>query len=305
MSSPANAASAIAAPGEFHYRVDRPAAGLFPGAHRSRQGEAGFEFLGHVPLPQARDARRVDLLASLRDPFGQWQVRVHAQRGTVPVWLLADLSASMGFEGARPKLETLAKLAAAVARSAHRHGDAFGFVGADARLRVDLLRPCTRQRGIEHELAAALRGLSFDSGQARDAGGLLEAQRWLGRRRALVFVASDFHLPDRLIHALFDSLSGHQVVPVVLWDAAEFSLPAPTAGWLGSAFGQMLWPLADPETGGTRLVWGRRATRERWASLAQRRREALLALCASHRLRPVFLEQGFDADALNAHFLGA
>ncbi|RZT93815.1 DUF58 domain-containing protein [Rivibacter subsaxonicus] len=295
MSTPAGTA-----PGEFHYRVDRAAAGLFPGAHRSRQGESGFEFRGHVPLPQARDARRVDLLASLRDPFGQWQVRVHAQRGTVPVWLLADLSASMGFEGVRSKLETLADLAAAVARSAHRHGDGFGFIGADASLRTDLLRPCTRQRGIGYELAATLRGLSFGTGSARDAGGLLEAHRWLGRRRALVFVASDFHLPDRLVRALFDSLSGHQVVPVVLWDAAEFSLPAPAAAWLG----QLLWPLVDPETGRTRLVWGRRATREHWASLAQRRREALRDLCAPHRLRPVFLEHGFDADALNAHFLG-
>ena len=287
-------------PREFHYRADRPVSGLFPGAHRSPSHGAGFEFCGHVPLAKARDARRVDLLASLRDPFGQWQVRVHAQRTALPVWLLADLSASMGFEGVRRKPDTLAELVLSVARSAHRHGDRFGFAGADHELRAEWLRPASRRRGVEIELAAALRERTAPSPDACDAMGLLDASRWLGRQRALVFVASDFHWPADFIDALLASLAAHQVVPVVLWDAAEFELPAPRAGRLG----QLLWPLTDPETGRSRLVWARRATRERWQGLAERRRELLRTQFARHRLRPVFMDQGFDADALSAHFVG-
>jgi Protein of unknown function DUF58 len=284
---------------EFHYRADRPAEGLFPGAHRSHAAGAGLELRGHVPLPQARDARRVDLLASLRDPFGQWQVRVHAQRSALPLWVLADLSASMAFQGERRKLDGLAELLLSAARSAHRHGDRFGFAGADHELRTEWLLPASRRRGAELELAAALRAL-VPSGQAGDARGLLDAHRWLGRQRALVLLVSDYHLPDRFIDELLDSLAMHQVVPVVLWDAAEFELPAARRGRLG----QLLWPLVDMETGRSRLVWARRATRERWQGLAQRRREALRARFARHRLRPAFMERGFDADALSAHFLG-
>ena len=58
-------------PEEFHYRIDAPARGHFPGHHRSRRGESGFEFRSHALLVDAPDPRRLDLHASLRDPFGQ------------------------------------------------------------------------------------------------------------------------------------------------------------------------------------------------------------------------------------------
>ena len=93
---------------ELHYRIPGAAVGLFPGHHRSRSGDSGFEFRGHALLQDAPDVRRLDLHASLRDPFGGWLVRLHSLRKAVPVALVADLSASMGFEGAQRKLDMLA-----------------------------------------------------------------------------------------------------------------------------------------------------------------------------------------------------
>ena len=60
--------AAATTPAAFHYRLNLPASGHFPGAHRSPRGDTGMEFRTHVPLQQANDARRLDIHASLRDP---------------------------------------------------------------------------------------------------------------------------------------------------------------------------------------------------------------------------------------------
>lgn len=112
---------------ELHYRLGGTATGVLPGHHRSRSGDTGFEFRGHAALQDAPDVRRLDLHASLRDPFGGWRVRLHSQRKAIPVTLVADLSASMAFEGAQRKLDVLADFAESLAWSAWRTGDSFGF----------------------------------------------------------------------------------------------------------------------------------------------------------------------------------
>ena len=132
---------------EFHYRVGRPVTGHFPGHHRSRRGDSGLEFRGHASLLDAPDARRLDLHASLRDPFGNWLVRVHSQRKAIPVTLVADLSASMGFEGARRRLDVVADFVESLAQSAWRTGDSFGFLGCDETVREDLQLAQTRAGG--------------------------------------------------------------------------------------------------------------------------------------------------------------
>ncbi|MGA0610959.1 DUF58 domain-containing protein [Caldimonas sp. KR1-144] len=286
---------------EFHYRTLRPAAGHFPGAHRSSRGETGFEFRGHLPLQDAPDARRIDLRASLRDPHEQWLVRVHSQRMTVPVYLIADLSASMAFEGARRKLDVLGDFARALAYSAARHGDAFGFVGCDRGIREDLLLPLTRARGAGLDLGDRLRRLAdrggLDAARAHGAQGLALAHRHLRRTRALVFLASDFHFGAALLERVLDSLAMHEVVPVVIRDEAEYALPD------GGALGHALAWARDPETGERRLLWSRPALRARWADLQARSRAHLQAQLREHRLRPLFLEQGFRAEAVTAYFV--
>lgn len=273
---------------EFHYRVRHPAGGHTPGAHRSRRGDSGLEFRGHVPLVDASDLRRIDLHASLRDPLGQWQVKVFSERKAVPVVVVADLSASMGFEGRRRRLDVLADFTAAAARSAWRHGDAFGFVGCDDTPRQEWLLPPTRQRGAGDALATRLRAC-VPQGSAR---GLLRAAASLPVRRSLVFLVSDFHAPLDDIDAVLDALAAHEVVPVVLWDAEEFAPPAD-----GIAY------LADAESPSRRMVWMRPALRQRWHAARTTRRAELHALFDRHRLDPLELFDGYRADAVSAHFV--
>jgi hypothetical protein len=148
---------------ELHYRVGVPALGHFPGHHRSTRGDSGFELRGHAPLFEVPDARRLDLNASLRDPFGNWIVRVYSQRKALAVMMVADLSASMGFVGRRRKLDVLAAFVDSLAWSASRIGDSFGFVGAaPARRSPERCAPCA-SRGIRHAHCRSRIGISLGS----------------------------------------------------------------------------------------------------------------------------------------------
>ena len=279
---------------EIHYRVDAKVLGHFPGHHRSKRGDSGFEFRGHAPLLDAPDPRRLDLHASLRDPFGAWQVRLYSQRKSIPVVVIADLSASMGFEGQGPhgkrrKLDVLADFTESLAWSAWRTGDSFGFIGCDNTVRADLLQPATRMRGAAAPIARSLR--SFNA-TGSSADGLLAAHRHLPRQRALVFVVSDCHVTIEQLGAVLASLANHDVVPVVLWDPAEFTLSVKRG----------LANVVDPETGRERLVWWRPALRAQWQAAGLARREALTRLFRARRLKPLFVEGAFDADAVTRHF---
>jgi len=280
---------------DLHYRIGAAVLGHFPGRHRSSRGESGFEYRGQANLLDAPDPRRLDLHASLRDPFGDWKVRVYSQRKAVPVVMVADLSASMGFVGARRKLDVVADFAESLGTSAWRNGDSFGFVGCDAAVRSDLLLLPTRARGAATRHAQALRSVRLGGrpgDPAASAGGLALAHRHLGRQRALVFLVSDFHLPLAEIEGVLASMAHHDVVPLVVWDATEFKLTARSG----------LAHIVDPETGQRRLVWWRAALRERWREAIEQRRHALLQLFRAHRLRPLFIEGGFDADVVTRHF---
>jgi uncharacterized protein (DUF58 family) len=275
---------------ELHYRIGGAATGLFPGAHRSRSGDGGFEFRGHAALHDAPDVRRLDLHASLRDPFEGWIVRRSSERRSIPVVMVADLSASMGFDGPVRKLDVLADFTASLAWSAARNGDSFGFVGCDDHIRSELTLPQTRRRGAGLALAQALRAWRP---VGRSARALHDAHRHLPRQRALLFLVSDFHLPLPDVAQVLASLAAHDVVPVVMWQPVEFSL--------GARHG--LAQVQEPEGGEQRWLWWRPALRERWLAQHAARRAALLRIFRAQRLAPLWMPGAFDADAVTRHFL--
>lgn len=276
---------------EFHYRLSWRAGGHRPGAHRGFTAGPGHEFISHAPLLSARDPRRLDVRASLTDPLGGWKVRVFRQRAAVPVWLVADVSASMGYAGHRRKLDVLADFTASLGYSAWRTGDAFGCIACDGALRPDLSIPATRQRGAGAELSQRLRSLRPEG---RSAEGLLEAPHRLSRERALVFLVSDFHFPLEFTRRLVAGFIRHDLVPVVLWDPEEHRhLPA---------FG--LVRLRDPETGVVRTLLMRRGLRDRIARGFAGRRAALEDIFREAGRPPLYMEHGFHPDRVTEYFHG-
>lgn len=277
---------------EFCYKIGYPATGYRPGSHRSDGKGGGFEFREHAPLLADPDPRRLDLYASCRHPHGELMVRVFRQRRALSVYVVADLSASMGFSGVRRKLDVLADLTAATASSAQRVGDAFGFIGANGAVLEELRVAPTRSKGWGQLIAERLRR-HVPTGDS--VSGLLAAADQIGRHRALVFLASDFHFPWPDLDRVLVAFARHAVVPVVLWDRAEFE---PGVRWgIGS--------VRDLESGQRRLLFMRPALRARMRLARTQRQRGLEACCRRRGVRPLLLTDGFEAERITQYFLDA
>ena len=257
--------------------------------HAGTEAGSGLEPLFHATLLDGRDPRRLDLLASMRDPLRRLLVRRYRQRASVRVCMIADLSASLAFRGRGDRLGAVADLATALGYSAGRAGDAFAFIGCDERVREEFLLPSTRLPGAFLDIATRLRAFTP---VGRGSEGLLEALPMVGGRRSLVFFVSDFHFPVGLLEATLSGLARHRVVPVVLADSSE-SGPVPAFG-----FTRVL----DPETGEERTLLMRPSLRHRLREQAVRRREELSRCFEAHGTEPLALFDRFDADRVNDYF---
>jgi uncharacterized protein (DUF58 family) len=277
--------------GEFHYKVAWRATSSYPGHHASQHTGGGLLFSNHAALIDAPDPRRFDVRASLRDPFEQVQVRVYRQTSSIPVYAIADLSASMRFDGHALKMHVLADFISCLAYSAYRTGDRFGFVGCGTDAAQRWLVPATRHRATGLELAERLRSYTPE---ATNSNGLLDAAELLGPRRALVFLVSDFHVPSTLLAGVLDSLALHDVVPVMLWDRNEYE-KLPNYG---------IAELRCLETQKARLVVMRPSLKKRILQAFQERRETLSQLFAHYGRAPLLLEDGFNADQVTEYFFG-
>jgi hypothetical protein len=282
----------MGAPQEFHYRLPYRVGGWRPGAHPGTRLGAGQEFVSHMSLYDRPDPRRLDLRASLRDLSGNWLVRVHRQRASVPVHAIVDVSASMAFGTRQTKLQVAADFVEALGQSAGRVGDAVGMAAFDAAERADLFVPAVVSRGIGALMASVLRQAET---AARGFEGLEATVQRIAGRRGLVFLVSDFHWPLERLNAILDLLAHAYVVPIIVWDPAEIEPPALDA----------LAPLRDAESGVRRTLWLRPKLRSQWRDAVARRRTELDGLFAARAIRPFYVVGAFDAEAMSQYFLEA
>ncbi len=274
---------------DLPYRLFGRARGVAPGIHRAIGAGVNGAFLRHGSLLDIADARRIDVRASITDPFGGLKIRRFENRARIDVFIVLDMSGSMAF-GRSEASDPVADLCATVAHAALRAQDRFGLIAAGPKPRTDLALRATRREGLPDEIWASV---SHDAGAGQGIGGLFKMLDELPQRRALVFVVSDFLIPEADVEALLDRLWRHDVAPIVARSSAvETRLPR---------FG--LVETRDLETGRRRMVLMRRSVREAWLARARERRAALDALFRRHG-RPAFdLVDRFDADAFADHLL--
>jgi uncharacterized protein (DUF58 family) len=297
----------------IHYYVKWRANGLRAGAHVGRIAGAGSRFRGHGPLLDNPDPRRIDVRATARDPYRRLLVKMYQQNVSLPVWVVADWSASMAFQGepgtnegagsqvaiaARQasdrgdvnKVAVIADLCEQLAWSTWRMADRLGFIACNEGVVRELHVParCSRLQGndIRQRLAQA----SAPQGSAQ---GLVSAAAEIGRERALVFLVTDAHYPLNELQKVLQSLSGHDVVPVVLWNSAEYSdLPR----WGFARF-------RDAETRQERLLWCRPRLQQTIHAAYEARRQAISEVCAQWGRLPFFISDRLQARALTHYFM--
>ena len=197
---------------DFQYKLSGSSKSSRPGSHKSSERGSGMEFNRLVSLQQYPDPRRLDLRASIIDPYERWLVREFKQRSAVSVFAIVDLSASVRFHGLQNGKNLINKILTSVMNSVRRYGDRFGLIGFDNKFRQDWFMPATQRVPVNFDTL----NLQFPSGKTgRGHKGLMEAPNWLPKERCLLFFISDFHISLNLLSYFFSRTISHQVVPII------------------------------------------------------------------------------------------
>ncbi len=267
----------------LHYRLQWLSGAVYPGAHPGHTTGAGLLFKQHHPLAASSDPRRLDLRASVLDPFEYYRVRAYQQLSRIDVYLLADLSGSMGHAGKKKILTTLLRT---LARSAFGYGDRFGFIGAAEQIEPRWLLPA----GMHYEAVSRLASQLEDAPLSGTVSGLCNASSYLPAERALLFLLTDAHFPLAHLRDLLASLQGHDIVPLVLWDPGEYRQLPPWG----------LLSVRDIESGASRILFMRPSLRERIIAAYAQRRQRLIGTFRAFGSEPLFIEH-CDIPAINRH----
>lgn len=256
---------------------------LRPGRHASRSLGGGGAFADHVTLLDHPDPRRIDVRASLADPFDGIRVRRYRQTVAARVVVILDTSGSMGASGRGDRRILATLLAAGLARAVEGSSDQFGLLtGREAE---EPFWPPRRRRGATDDVLAHVAGLVF-GGDGFDA--LDRAVDRVGTTRSIVFLVSDFTQDAEAIGRRLDALAHHDLRPVVLRDS-RIEDPDDRFG---------IVEMEDLETGRLRLVLMRPSLAAKWRADAAARRDGLARMFAERDLRPVEIVDEIDVDAL-------
>jgi uncharacterized protein (DUF58 family) len=200
-------------------------------------------------------------------------VREHQEDREVAAWFLVDMSGSVHFgSGAVSKRQLAAEAVAVLARLLSQHGNRVGIMlFSGTQVRAEVVVPArSGRRHLLHVLQLMLSDLSTagtqpTAGATTDLRVLLSQAQAVIRRRASIFLVSDFITqPDW--HAPLSQLARrHEVVAIRLRDRLEQEIPN---------IGLLL--MQDAETGEQLLVDGNDAGfRARFAHIATERENLL------------------------------
>jgi uncharacterized protein (DUF58 family) len=236
----------------------RLVAGVMAGGYASVFRGEGLEVKDVREYAEGDDPRSIDWNVTAR--VGRPFVKTYVGERERTMLHLLDLSASMtGGFGAWSARQVAARVVACLALSATRQGDKTGLVAfSDA---VDAyVEP---RRGAAHALRIVRDCLALPSQPVpTDPVAALELVAKGVRRRAVVFLVSDFLFGDGWQRAITACTRRHDVIAVRLLPPELRQLPP------------ALVRLRDPETGTERVVDGRRRrTAEAWSARVRAWRE--------------------------------
>ncbi|GAA5168842.1 DUF58 domain-containing protein [Viridibacterium curvum] len=245
----------------LEWTVIRRLDGLLHGDYRTFFRGPGLDLADLREYQYHDDVRHIDWNVTARHQVPH--VREYNEDRDLTAWFLLDLSASLDF-GARVKKQAVsAEFVGVLARLLTRHGNRIGALCYGSA--VDKVIPArSGRRQVLHLLHAMLeRPVTKPAPTQLDA--LLAHAEQLVKRRALIFVVSDFISAPGWGEALGRLAQRHEVVAVQLSDPLEHELPD---------IGMLL--LQDAETGEQLFVDTHdKGFRRRFAELAQARETSL------------------------------
>lgn len=256
--------------------VDDRLAGDYHSVFRG-QGMEFDEVRSYVP---GDDVRSIDWNVTARTGFPH--VKRYSEERELTVVFLVDVSGSQAYgSGQRTKSELAAELTCLLALTSVRNQDKVGLVLFSDRV-VKYLPPRKGRTSVMRLVREVLAADEASGGT--DLAGALRFLCGIQRRKAVVFVVSDFMAPG-FEQQLRVTARRHDVVCCHLTDPAEQDLPD-----VG------LVELEDPETGATEWVDTSSAElRAAFAAASRAERERLRQLFLRNRLDPMFLSTDREA----------
>lgn len=234
-------------------RTRRRVGTMFAGRYHSAFKGRGMEFAEVREYEPGDSIRTIDWNVTARS--GRTFIKRFVEERQLSVVLSVDVSASGGFGSVRKSKRRLsAEVSAAVCLAASRNNDLVGL-----QLFTDRVERYVRPKKGRGHVTRILRDLIEHEpvGVATDPRVAVEELVGVLHQRSLVFVVSDFHVPDvpELERALRRLGRKHEVIAVRVRDPRERDLPA-----MG------LCEFVDPETGGRAVIdTGSRRVRSAWA----------------------------------------
>ncbi|HEX7079077.1 MAG TPA: DUF58 domain-containing protein [Candidatus Eisenbacteria bacterium] len=261
---------------------------VFAGAYKSAFRGKGLEFAEVREYVVGDDVRAIDWNVTAR--HGRPFVKRFDEERELTVVVAMDLSGSLRFGSrARTKRETAAEAGALLALAAARNRDRVGLLLFTDQ--VELYLPPGKSRARSLRIVREM--LAYEpKGRGTDLAGALAFLGRVLRRRAIVFLVSDWIAPafDRPLAFL---ARRHEVVTITVADPFERELPDT---------GLVL--ARDLETG--RIGWidlGARRPRSAWRAARARRARSIDETFARARAGRIALEVGTPAaPALIRHF---
>lgn len=165
------------------------------------------------------DVRFIDWNVSAR--MNDTYVKVFTEEREMTVMLLVDLSASERFGSTdKPKIETVAEVAALLAFSAIKNNDRVGLILFTDRIE----RFVPPKKGRSHVMRVVTEILNANpEGEGTDLRVALDLLGGIGKRRTVAFVISDF-IADQYEKALKVVAAKHDVIPIQILDPREDEL---------------------------------------------------------------------------------
>ncbi len=208
----------------LEWTVLRRLDGLLQGEWRTLWRGAGIDLAELREYQHLDDVRHIDwnVTARLQQPY----VRQFTEDRELAAWFLLDVSGSVDFGSAeRTKLALASGFVATLARVLTRHGNRVGALLYGQAVEGVMPPRATRVQVLELlQRMRRPRPRSAPGGRTT-LGDLLRAADAAMRRRALVFVVSDFISEPGWEQPLARLARRHDVVAVRLWDALEMTLP--------------------------------------------------------------------------------
>ncbi|MBD3167164.1 DUF58 domain-containing protein [bacterium] len=251
---------------------------MFSGEYSSAFRGRGIEFSEVREYVPGDDVRAIDWNVSARE--GKPYIKLFEEERELLVMLLVDVSASGDFGSvAMLKRELAAELAAVLAFSALRNQDKVGLILFSDK--VETYIPA--KKGTSHALRMIRDLLAFKpESRGTDLSEALNYLLHTTRKRATVFLVSDFQQPGPWQDAARIVARKHDLIALHLVDPRERLLPP----------GGLL-PAEDPETGD--VVWldlADKGFRRRYFQAREQQREEVARFCARSNIDRVEIDLG-------------